>query len=428
MTKILPFALTFLAAMSAPFPSALAQAIPAGVGTVPTIGFSVPRLNGSFNYALNAAEIISTGYYNGGTSYSTSLSGDATYLSGNVKHPSSVIYSGGVLAANSGQPTTVFQSLALSQSYITKFWTFSIQDAVSYLPESPVSGLSGIPGVGDLGINPTPLGLDAGIGILTNYGPRVSNTVTGNVTRVLSGRLSAQGSGYQEIQRFIGDNAILGLNNSGEGGTGGLVFQIDGRSSLGASYNYSKFTFGAINYGFTTQSGTVSYSRRWTGRFSTNVYAGPQHIANTNTAFFGQPSTQVAAGASASYNGRLAFYNLNYSRGVNNGSGVTAGAFTDSFVGDARRQFGRDWSASGSLGYSRSTSLPGISLVPFSYNSFSAGAQGVRRIGRRFSGYVSYTLEHQSSSSNNSLNAFSGNYNIIGVGISYSPGSLFLSR
>ncbi len=428
MTKFLKLASAFLAIYGLPCVSALAQSIPAGVDSAPNLGFEVPQLSGSFNYALNASEIVTTGYYSSGTAYSTNLSGDATYLSGNARHPFSAIYSGGVLVANSGQPTTIYQSLALSQSYVTKTWVFSIQDAVSYLPESPVSGLSGIPGVGDLGINPTPLGPDAGIGILTSYGPRVSNTVTGNVSRVISGHLSAQASGYDEVQRFIGDNSGLGLDNSGEGGTGGVTYHINGRSTVTGNYSYSKFNYGGLNYGFTTQSGTVQYARQWSRRLTTEVYAGPQRIANSSTAF-GQPSTQVAAGAGATYDGRIAFYTLNYSRGANNGSGVTAGAFSDSIVGAAHRQFGRDWSVSGSLGYSRSRSIPGVTIAPFAYDSVSIGAQGVRRLGRRFSAYASYTLEHQTTSNiGTAQNAFSGTYNIFGIGVSYSPGSLFLSR
>ncbi len=428
MTKKLKFTLTLLAASGLPLLQATAQSIPAGVGTAPNIGFEVPQLSGSFNYALNAAELISTGYYGSGTYYSTSFSGDASYLSGNTRHPFSAIYSGGILVANSGQPNTVYQSLALSQSYSTKTWNFSVQDAVSYLPESPVSGLSGIPGVGDLGIDPTPIGSDAGIGILTNYGPRVSNTISGSVSRVISGHLSAQASGYDEEQRFIGDNSGLGLDNSGEGGSAGVSYHLDGRSAISGNFNYSRFSYSGLNYNFTTESGTVDYSRQWSRRLSTDVYAGPQYITNTNP-LFGQPSTQIAAGGSATYNGRIAFYTLGYSRGANNGSGVTPGAFSDSVVGAVHRQFGRDWSVSGSLSYSRSRSLPGASLYNLAYDGVSASAQGVRRLGRRFSAYASYTLEEQTSAANSAgQNAFNGTYNIFGIGISYSPGSLFLSR
>ena len=432
MRKNLAIALFCNAVLSFWYVSARAQSIPAGVGSVPNIGFQVPRLNGSFNYSLNASELVSTGFYNSGTVYSTNFSGDAAYLSGSISHPFSAIYSGGYLIANSGQPNSSYQSLALSQGYATKNWNFQLQDAVSYLPESPVTGLSGIPGVGDLGINPIPIGTDAGIGILTDYGPRVSNTVTGSASRIIGARISAQVSAYEDIQRFVGNFSAEGVNNSGVGGTGGLSYHLDARSAITANYNYSTFDYQGTPYSFTTQTETLDYARKWSRRFATDVYVGPQHISSTDSAS-GQPSTQIAAGASASYTGRTAFYTLAYSRGVNNGSGVVEGAFSDNIVAAAHRQFGRKWSASGSVGYSRSTSLPALNLVAFSSETVSTGAQLVRAVGRRLSAYASYTIENQSATTGATSalvpqNAFNGFYQTFGIGISYSPGSLFLNK
>lgn len=432
MTKKLKFALLCCVAPSLPCALARSQSIPAGVGSAPNIGFQLPQLSGSFNYSLNASELVSTGFFNdSGTDATTSLSGDLAYLSRSPTHPFSAIYSGGVLLENSGQPNTFYQGLALSQSLTTKNWNFQVQDAVSYLPESPVTGLSGIPGVGDLGIDPVPIGPDGGIGILTQYGPRVSNTLSGGASRVITGRVSAQVNGYDSVQRFIGDNAQDGIDNSSEGGSAGVSYRFDARSSLTGNFNYSHFEIVDTPYSFTAEGETVSYSRQWTARFGTAVYAGPQRITNSD-ATLGPSATELSAGASASYAGRIAFYTLGYSRGVNNGSGVIPGSFSDSVVGAAHRQFGRVWSVSGSLGYSRSENLPTLKVFPFSSEGVTVGVQGVRAIGRRLSAYASYTLENQSVSQPAGLptgfNAFNGTYQIFGVGVSYSPGSLFLGK
>lgn len=438
MTKSLKLALFCLSAAASNSGGLLAQSIPAGVGSTPTVGFQLPQLNGSFNYSLSASELISSSFYGSrGVEATTSLSGAATYLSSNTRRPFSAIYSGGVLLANSGQPTTTYQSLALSQGYVTKNWNFDVQDQVSYLPESPVNGLSGIPGVGDLGINPIPIGADAGLGILTSYGPRVSNTASGSASRFIGKRVSAQASGYYSIQRFIGDNSNLAVDSSSDGGTGGVTYHFDGRSSMALNYSYTQFNYTGTQYAFTTQSGTVDYTRHWTRRFLTDVYAGPQHIASADPAF-GAPSTQITAGAAASYDGRSAFYTLSYTRGVNNGSGAVIGSFSDNIVAAARHQFGRRWGASASLGYSRSTGLPSLNVVNFSNSSVELGGQAVHTLGRKLSAYASYTVEHQTTSGNvplvnglnvaNGSNLFSGFYQILGVGISYSPGQLFLNR
>ena len=440
MMKSLRWAVLPVSFASALGSAAFAQSIPAGVGTAPSsaIGFEIPKLSGSFNYSLNAAELISTGFYgNGNTQYSTDLSGAATYLSSSTQHPFSAIYSGGVLLANSNVPTTTFQSLSLNQNFMTKHWNFGIEDTVSYLPESPVTGLSGIPGVGDLGIAPTPLGPDAGIGILTTYGPRVSNTVTGDVSRIINRHLSAQASAYQVIQRFIGDNSTDAVDNSGVGGTAGITYRLDARNSFPVNYSYSQFSYTGTTYSLTTQSGTVGYTRQWTRRLSTDVYAGPQHITNSD-AGFGAPSTQIIAGASATYDARRTFYSLTYNRGVNNGSGVIAGSFADNLVASARHQFSRVWNVSASIGYSRVTQLPTIAVYSFNSSGVSAGGQVVRALGRRLSAYGSYTVENQTTSGSGALglglvapngnNAFNGTFQTVGLGISYSPNSFFLGR
>ncbi len=427
--KILPrYTLFCFLVFLLPCGRALGQAVPAAVGATPNVGFELPRIGGSFNYSLNASELISTGFYNSGTDYTTNLSGNLAYLSSSITHPFTAIYTGGVLLANSGQPTTTYQELSLSQAYQTKHWNFLVQDAVSYLPESPVTGFSGIPGVGDLGVDPVTVGPQSGIGILTTYGPRVSNTVTGSASRTLSAHLTAQASGYESIQSFIGDNANQALDNHNEGASAGVGYRLNGRNNLTFTYNYTKFAYSNIPYAFSTQGGTVDYTRQWNRRFTTDVYAGPQHITSS---YLGTApsSTQLAAGAGASYRARVLFYTLNYSRGVNNGSGVIPGSFSDNVVGAVHRQFGRTWNVSGSVGYSRSTSLAALETYTFVSQSIAAGGQASRQITRRAAAFASYTLEHQSLSGTAfPLNAFNGFYQIVGVGISYSPGSTFFGR
>lgn len=408
--------------------SVSAQSVPAAASSVPHVGFQIPRLGGSFNYALSASELISTGFYNEGTAASTNFSGDLGYISSSPSHPFSAIYSGGLLVANSGQPTTTYQNLSLSQIYSTKHWNFEVQDSASYLPESPATGLSGIPGVGDLGVDPVPVGPASGIGILTTYGPRVSNTVTGSVSRSLSPHISAQASGYYSAQYFVGDNSSEGVDNHGEGGSIGLTYRFDARDNLTGNYNYSSFGYPGSNASYSAQGGTIEFSRQWSRRLTTDAYAGPQYL--TSSGFGSLPSsTQLTAGAGASYNARTIFYTINYSRGAQNGSGVIPGAFSDNITGAVHRQFGRAWNVSGSLGWSKNSSLPVFETYNFSSNSLVAGGQVSRGFGRRWSGYGSYTLEHQSTAGNVSpLNAFHGFYQVFAFGVSYSGGSIPLGK
>lgn len=427
-------ALASLACLFAGSLLAHSQQLPPDTGTTaPNLGFSLPRIGGTFNYGLSASEQISHGYYNTGTFYTTNLAGDLAYLSKSERHPFSAVYAGGVLIANSnsGQPTTTYQSLSFSQVLNTRHWNITAADSVSYLPQSPTTGLSGIPGVGDLGVDPVSIDPGTGIGILTTYGPRVSNTASLSVGRQLTSRISAQGTGIFAIQRFLGDNSTLGLNTTSYGGSGGVSYRFSARDTLTGNYNYNHFAFNGGLLAFDSQGVTVEYSRQWNQRFTTDFYAGPQFLSGTQNVVSGT-STTVAAGASATFVNRRTSYSLNYFRGANNGSGVVGGAISDNVIATAHRQFGRPWLVSGSLGFNRSVTLPNFLLGSFESRGVSAGAQVSRGFGRSFFGFASYTVQQQSipvnTLANTGLNAYAGTYQVIGLGVTYSPRGFLLGR
>ena len=131
------------------------------------------------------------------------------------------MYSGGYLYSSvPGYPSSsTFQNLAASPGGTTKNWNFVIDDAVSYLPESPTTGLSGIPGVGDIGVEPVQIGDQPAQSILTNYATRVGNGLNGGITRNRQQELVDQRLG------FLADPAlsqtIEGINSSTASGSVG---------------------------------------------------------------------------------------------------------------------------------------------------------------------------------------------------------------
>ena len=436
MKNFQQLALLSLLAALAPTGASLAQSLPASVGagsagspgTGALTGFGATPIAGSFNYSLNVSELISTGYYGSGTALATNLSGNAVYESKSNSHPFNMVYTGGVLFENSGQPASTYQNLSLSQSLRTKNWNFNLGDSVNYLPESPVSGLSGVPGVGDLGISPIPIAQQGGIGILTNYGPRVSNTVNGSASRYITPHISAQASAYQNIQRFIGENSNDGLNNSGEGASAGLNYRFNQRNNLSANYNYSRFSFGTTYGTLISQGVTVNYSRQWTRRLSTSAYVGPQ-FESSSTGLFAS-TAQIAAGASASYLGRNTYYTLMFSRGTNNGSGVIPGSLSDQVSAGVSRVFRRVYNVAGNVGYSHVSSLPGFQAFVFTSQGVTASGQVARALTRRLHGYASYTVEEQSFGqvTGPAANAFNGVYQIFALGVSYSPRNFLFGK
>jgi hypothetical protein len=421
------------------------QAVPAGGTpmspvTTNTVGPNLPDLDGIVHYALSASEIAQLGYYGSGvTTYSTTLSGDAAYTAKSIVYPTNLTLAGGVILANqSSQGTTGYVSAALSQGYVTRTWVFNISDSISFLPQSPTTGLSGIPGVGDLGAAPVqgPVAGPAG-GIFSTAGNRIANSLTGSVERQLDRSTSLSGSGSWSTLRFLDSNDSF--DSSQVSGVVALNRRIDARSSVSLNAVYSTFSYsGSANTTFQpdieTRGINLSYQRVLSRSFSMSVSAGPQWTSSSNSTLI--PSTlNAAASAGLSYQHRFTTASVNYSHGVNGGSGVLPGALSDSVFATVAHTYGRNWVASLNAAYTRSAGLTelsnGTTLVPVHsvFDTVFGGAQLTRRINTHFSGYVSYEAQNQSE--NNVFagqNALNGTSQTFAIGITFTPRSTRLGQ
>ena len=169
----LPLAVVLLLLAAAP--RARAQALPAAEASPISTGFTLPHSAGSLSYAVSASEsIASNNFGNSGTQAYTNLSGDLAFITNSQRDPFSLVFSGGRSWATSGQSSYGFLNLAMSQVVNVRRWNFVLSDAVSYMPGTAASGLSGVAGVGDLGAGS--ISTDTGQGVLTGYSTRVSNS------------------------------------------------------------------------------------------------------------------------------------------------------------------------------------------------------------------------------------------------------------
>jgi hypothetical protein len=409
-------------------PVALGQALPAADASQISTGFSLPREAGSLQYAVSAGETLSWGYYgNTGAATATNVTGDVAYLSSAKADPFSMVFSGGHSWATSNEPSYSFLNLALSQVIQAGRWNFVFADSVNYLPETPSTGLSGIPGAGDLGITPVEIGADAGQGVLSIYANRVTNTVTGSVQRQITGKTSFTASGEYTVLRFLGTASGVALNSDEESGGGGFNHRASVRNSFGGNYTYSTFTYNSGNVpGFTSQTASGIYSHQFTRKFSTSLSAGPQWTQ------IGTQSTQAVSlfvDAVASYKGKLSGAALSYTRSNNSGYGVTEGALSSSVVFTVTRSFERVWSAAATASYTQTASLPSATALPFSFDTTIFGGQLSRAIGRSFSVYGSYTLEDQMhDNATGAVDVFDGKAQVAAFGLTYSPTLIHLGR
>jgi hypothetical protein len=414
-------------------PAGFGQALPAAEAAPISTGFSVPRVAGTLNYAVSASESLTWGYYgNQGAASGTNLTGDLGYISNSKQYPFSMVFSGGHSWANSGEPSYSFLNLGMSQVVNIKRWSLLVSDSVNYLPGTPTTGLSGVAGVGDLGITPVQVGADIGQGVLTDYSDRVSNTLGGNIQRELTGRTSFNAFGSYGIMRFVGSsNTAAGLNSDYESGGAGISHQIDARNSLGGNYSYSSYNyignFGVADSGFVSQTASAQYTHQFTRKLSMSVAAGPQW-SSVNAAG-GAQGLSAFASASAAYAGHDTHLSLSYVRSTNSGFGVVGGALSNSVSFGVSRTIARVWSCSVSTSYTESSSVPTALTAPFALDTVIAGAQVSRAIVRNISAYATYTFEHQTSDqSAATVDVFSGLEQVVGFGVTYSPSSIHLGR
>jgi hypothetical protein len=418
--------------------AASAQALPAAEAAPISTGFALPTSLGSLHYAVTASQSFIWGYYGGsGVSASTNLTGDLGYLSNSKQHPFSVILTGGHSFGEWGEPGYSFASLSFSQVANIGKWNLVGSDSVSYFPGTAASGLSGIPGVGDLGVTPTQIGADTAQGILTNFSDRVNNTVTASVSRPLTGKTSLNATGAYSIIKFLDQTlnssnvSSAGLDSDSESGGLGINHQVDARNTYGGQYSYSNYTytndsFGVLAPAFASQSISAVYSHRFSRKLSGSIAAGPQlttiQTANSVT------SASVFVDASMIYAGKSSNSSLSFVRSTNSGYGIVGGAISNGVVYSVGHQFGVVWNVSATASFTLSSSLPAPGIPSFSSDTYVEGVQVSRAILRSLSGFASYTFEKQSTSGTGVIDVYSGNSQILGFGLTYSPSSRHLGR
>jgi len=391
--------------------------------------------DGTVHYSLSASEIVQYGYYNAGsTTSSTALSGLLGYSSLSEVHPTTLLFATGVVFGQGGQGTTTYQNFAITQSLIKGRWNFNVTDSFSFLPQSPVTGVAGVPGINNPGIDGPSQG-PAG-GVLTFSGNRISNLVSGMVERDLTARTSLSGTGSWTVLHFLDKDA--GLDTSTTSGQVGINHRFDSRNTGSVSAVYSTFNtvnfFGLFPPGFPlneityqTKGVNVSYSRLWTRSLSTSFSGGPLWIQSSAAPLIPNQLNFSLTG-SVNYNRRLTSYSVMYSHGVSGGSGVQPGALSDNINASVRRTFNKQWAASATMYYTRSsglvTSLPGVGTTNNTLNTEYGTLQVTRGFTRTISGYASYTAQNQSVPAGfYGSNAFNGLSHIFALGVTWSPQS-----
>jgi hypothetical protein len=132
----------------------------------------------------------------------------------------------------------------------------------------------------------------------------------------------------------------------------------------------------------------------------------------------------VFVNVGASYQGEQSLSALSFVRSTNAGYGVVGGGLSNtvSYVGN--RKFGGGlWAGSWNASYTDTTSLASSLLPSYQFHTGVVGVQVSRALPHSLSMFASYSLQSQTNHGAflTLLDAFSGRYQSLGIGITYSP-------
>ncbi|MGH9404125.1 MAG: hypothetical protein ACRD2P_18735 [Terriglobia bacterium] len=344
----------------------------------------------------------------------------------------SVNYLGGGYIYNNSRYTyldSAFHSLSLADSIQFRRVTVSLTDIFSYLPAAAF-GFGGIGGLGGLSSSLYSLG---GLGqinpslvpnqsILTNSESSYNNAALLQIEYALTSRTSVTAVGsYGTLQ--AGSRGTGFLNENDAMGSGGLQHTLTARDSIGVSYYYSTFHYVGIPDSFNSNSVDFDYGRKITGRLALQLYGGPEFISDRMGAVTHNQTLASGFGTLTYALGRNTF-GLSGGRYASGGSGVLAGAASDTIGGNWTRRLSREWSSSLDGGISRNSALA-FSASPATHYDYGFATISLdRTLGRYASFYLNYSYQRQLTNAGPCTTSFCAAdlaRQMFGVGLIFTP-------
>lgn len=347
-------------------------------------------------------------------------SGNLDYIYRNERYPLTLNYGGGYMWPISGPSigTGLFQHLSFTQGIVQRRWNLMGSENVSYTPQAPLAGFSGVPGTGEPVGAPT-----AGSpsqSVLTVNTRSLSNSANVQLGYRLNYSTTLNIGGGSQLLRFPDGN---GVDSDGLDGTAGITRRLSALSSLAAQYMFSRYSFGASPYtggvsgSFETNTVSLDYTRSWSRNLKTDVSVGPQWITASNSGL-APPTQTVAVQATTQYRFRAETAFVNYNRGISGGVGSLPGATIDTVTGGISRIFARALSMGITGSYFHTAAL---TSATGDSNAWFGGIQASERLGPFFSFLANYTAVDQTSGMTPSSNVLNSYYQVVSFGIAYSP-------
>lgn len=381
----------------------------AGAQVAPAAMAGAAHIDYSFHYAQTAE-------FGGdlGTWQTISPSAFLDYANGKERLPLSVKYSGGYTWTlnGPGYSTGLFQRLALSQGFVWRKWNIKVNDDLSYRPQAPTTGFTGIPGIGETIGSPVPPP-PSSESILTVRTHVVDNHVYSEFDDKIGHSTDLTAGGGFELRRYPDGN---GLNENTEMVHAGLNERLNARNSLTTNYSFSHFGYPDYGLTFVANAVTVGFVRQWNPKLITHASVGPQWISSSFPSAV-PSSTKVTVNADLHYKLRRVSTGLAYLRKADDGAGYLIGAEIDSISGNLSWRANRNLTIGAEGSYVRTSGLNSNGVT----NSEYGGTQISRNQGRFLTFFASYTIITQSTTSVLPANVLGHPLQVIGFGMVYSP-------
>jgi hypothetical protein len=217
-----------------------AQVVPAATAPVSAHEWSGLPVAGSLRYDLRYSQTAQFGGSLDGQQMSY-VSGDASYANTAKRLPFSMQYSGGYGRVWAGPPSAgnIFQHLSLAQGIVGRSWDLSASDSVSYSFQTPTTGFSGIPGIGEpIGGTGAPTPPDQTV--LTVNTRAVDNITTLGFGHRLGSATSLNLGGSAGQMRYIDQN---GQDINTWVADGGVSRRLSARNTFSGQYSLSRYNY-----------------------------------------------------------------------------------------------------------------------------------------------------------------------------------------
>ena len=336
-----------------------------------------------FQYAFRYSEGVQTRTAID-TIQTSNVSGSVAYANADKKMPFTMEYAGGYTWNLSGPDyqSGQFHRMDLTQGFVYRRWKFNLADDVAYLPQSPTTGFSGIPGIGEIigAPNPNPSTSQT---ILTVNTHVLDNNAQGSLEHTLNYSTSLRIGGVSDVLHYPDGNGIDTRNT-----TAGLMFlrRLTGRTSIDGGYKFVQYEYPGTNLTIRTQTGLAELHHLFTRNLSVNLQGGPQWINSTVSSAVPAKLT-YAANASMTYVKKRTSLGGSYIHDSNGGSGYLLGGIVDDAEGNFQHHFGQFMTLGITGGYDRTVALGNYERITGGFGA----VQGTWQLGRLIL-FANYTV------------------------------------